>query len=84
MTDHFFNVPLDYSDESKGTINLFVRVAMKQAHPESARLPCLLFLQGEHCQPLTGTPKGLRRLLNSSMPCMMLATPCSGNKQGPL
>lgn len=46
MTDHFFKVPLDYADESRGDINLFVRVAMKQGHAESARLPSLLFLQG--------------------------------------
>ena len=46
LTDHHFKVPLDYLDESKGEIDLFVRIAMKQNHPENARLPCLLFLQG--------------------------------------
>lgn len=47
LTDHFFKVPLDYSDESKGHIKLFVRVAIKQTHPDKPRLPSILFLQGE-------------------------------------
>ena len=54
LTDHFFKVPLDYSDESKGQINLFVRVAVKQTHPDKTRLPSLLFLQGESSTMLAG------------------------------
>ena len=57
LTDHFFKVPLDYADESRGDINLFVRVAMKQGHAESARLPSLLFLQGRSHQHALVAPK---------------------------
>ncbi|KAJ1487233.1 hypothetical protein T484DRAFT_3629751, partial [Baffinella frigidus] len=44
--EHFFEVPLDYFDPSRGTIKVFVRevVATKQAGRED--LPALLFLQG--------------------------------------
>lgn len=45
--DHTFTVPLDYSDASKGTIEVYVRELVYKAILDRREgLPCLIFLQG--------------------------------------
>jgi len=45
LTSYRFEVPLDYDDPSKGSINIFVRRVVL-AGKEEFRLPELLYLQG--------------------------------------
>ena len=45
LTDHAFDVPLDHSDPSQGTIRVFARVAV-DVQKKDADLPWLVFLQG--------------------------------------
>ncbi len=47
LTDHRFLVPLDYTGEIPGTIEIFVREVLSTgAHEARPSLPCLLYLQG--------------------------------------
>ncbi|KAF1839726.1 proline iminopeptidase [Decorospora gaudefroyi] len=57
ITEHFFQVPRDYSNPSSGTIQLFARSALKaekpadytsttQTDPKKTQLPWLVYLQG--------------------------------------
>lgn len=46
LTDHTFSVPLDYADESKGTLDIYVREVVAYSRSKQ-QLPYLLFLQGE-------------------------------------
>ncbi|EIE21357.1 alpha/beta-hydrolase [Coccomyxa subellipsoidea C-169] len=45
LTDHTFSVPLDYADEAKGTIDIYVREVVAYSRNKH-QLPYLLFLQG--------------------------------------
>ncbi|CAL8463199.1 g2733 [Coccomyxa elongata] len=45
LTDHTFSVPLDYADESKGTLDIYVREVVAYSRSKQ-QLPYLLFLQG--------------------------------------
>jgi hypothetical protein len=46
LTDHTFSVPLDYADESKGSLDVYVREVVAYSRSKQ-QLPYLLFLQGE-------------------------------------
>ncbi|KAH8727083.1 Alpha/Beta hydrolase protein [Phaeosphaeriaceae sp. PMI808] len=57
ITEHFFQVPRDYSDPASGSIQLFARSALKaekpveiasvsNENPEKTQLPWLVYLQG--------------------------------------
>ena len=46
LTDHTFSVPLDYANEAKGTIDIYVREVVAYSRNKH-QLPYLLFLQGK-------------------------------------
>lgn len=50
LTDHTFSVPLDYADESKGTIDIYIREVVAYSRSKH-QLPYLLFLQGKWSLP---------------------------------
>jgi hypothetical protein len=50
LTDHTFSVPLDYADESKGTIDIHIREVVAYSRSRH-QLPYLLFLQGKWSLP---------------------------------
>lgn len=45
-TDHHLSVPLDYTDLSKGRIDLFAREVVAPPRAKDSSLPYLLYLQG--------------------------------------
>ena len=56
--ERFLNVPLDYFDEARGTIQIFARQCVSLARQKQMdQLPFMVYLQGGTSSPLPGPPR---------------------------